>query len=128
LNNCDIERTFNSRVGLDDSLLQLVELRTGGAECRLTFDFGRLLNVDASNIFDSEAVHRPACLTLFGVRSVSCEGASYQLNSTVVGYGARAVGAEGFFEFYFDLTGGTDPDAFMVKLVITARDFGFGPA
>ena len=122
----DTEVRFNSLVALDDSLLQVVELKTGLAECRLVFDFARLLKAEGSSVFDPEAVYRPACLALFGVRSISFDGMLYQLNSTVVGHGAAPASVKGFVEFYFDLTGGTDPDAFMARMKIVARDFTFG--
>lgn len=124
----DTETRFNSLVALDDSLLQVVELQTGKGECKLVFDFARLLRVEGGSIFDPEAVYRPACVVLFGVRSVSFEGAAYELNSTVVGHGAAPASVNGFVEFYFDLTGGTDRDAFLVRMKIVAQDFSFGSA
>ena len=122
----DIQTRFNSLIALGDSLLQVVELKTGLAECRLVFDFASLLKADGASVFDPETVYQPACLAFFGVRSVSFEGMVYQLNSTVVGHGAAPASVNGFVEFYFDLTGGTDPDAFMARMKIVARDFSFG--
>jgi hypothetical protein len=54
-------------------------------------------------------------------------GGPYQLNSTVVGFGAsEAANAQQYVEFSFDLTGGHDPEAFLVKVRIVAKDFEFG--
>jgi hypothetical protein len=124
----DIVNRFNSLVALDDSLLQTVRLQTGKAECGLEFDFARLLAGEGANIFSPEAVYRPALLTFHGIRSIYCEGATYQLNSTVVGFGAELSTIDGYCEFYFELTGGTDPDAFMAKVKIIAKDYSFGPS
>ncbi|MBL8718920.1 MAG: hypothetical protein JNL79_23255 [Myxococcales bacterium] len=109
-------------VALGDALLQTIELKTGGAECRLVFDFGRLITDPTASIFDAP-VYCPACLVFSGVRSLAFDLSSYQLNSTVVGHGATQRGAE--VEFYLDLTGGWDNDHFMVRLTIVAEDFEY---
>ena len=122
-----VEARFCSLIALGDSLLQRLDLRTGKAECTMVFDFGRLLKAEGASAFDPEAVYEPACLSFVGVRSVSFDGAVYQLNSTVVGHGAEPGPVAGFVEFYFDLTGGSDAEFFMARMKIVARDFRFGP-
>ncbi|WP_257450598.1 hypothetical protein [Archangium lipolyticum] len=113
---------------LGDSLLQQVELKIGEAECLLKFNAGKVLRAEGASIFDAEARFAPALLRLQGVRSITCEGGRYQLNSTVVDFGAVASADREYIEFYLDLTGGTDPDAFMVKVKFEAKAFEFGPA
>lgn len=120
-----IIKRFNTLLSLADSLLGVLELRTGEAECRLKFDFARVLRAEGASIFDPEAVYKPASLRLFGVRSIVFSG-TYQLNSTVVDFGAEPSDEDDFIEFYFDLTGGSDPDAFLVRLKILAKEFEFG--
>lgn len=112
---------FDDVVALDDALLQTLELKTGGAECKLVFDFGRLITDPTASIFDAQ-VYRPACLVFSGVRSLAFDLASYQLNSTVIDSGATQRGDE--VEFYLDLTGGRD-DHFIVRLTIVAEDFEY---
>lgn len=112
-------------VYIGDSLLKVLEIQTGGATCRLRFDAGMVLSPGSMDIFQPEEKFAPAFLNIFGVRSLTFDG-SYQLNSTVVGFGAEALAGGEYVEFYFVLTGGTDPDAFMVKLRIVGRSFTFG--
>ncbi len=116
---------FN-RLYLGDSLLQKVELVTGEAEARLIFNAGKRLKTQGGSIFEPEAAFAPAVLLLQGVRSISCEGSSYQLNSTVVGFGAGPCDDDPYIDFWFELTGGTDPEAFMVKMKVVAKGFTFG--
>ncbi len=107
-------------------MLQRIELHTGGAECNLTFEFGRLLK-EGGSIFDPEAKFSPAVLHLKDVLSIGFDGVTaYQLNSTVVNHDAIASSREGYIEYSFELTGGTDPRAFMAKLTFLAKDFVFG--
>ena len=122
-----IVREFN-RPYLGDSLLQQVVLNTGAASCGLTFDGVRRLKAEGASIFDPEATFTPALLRFRGVRSIDRDGAAYQLNSTVIGFGAAPVGDGDLIEFHFVLTGGHDPEAFMVRLNISVVGFDFGPA
>jgi hypothetical protein len=126
MDRTEIVTRFN-RLYLGDSLLQQVELKIGEAECRLTFNAGKVLKAEGGSIFEPEAKFAPAVLRLQGVRSISCEGGRYQLNSTVLDFGATPSEDRVHIDFYFDLTGGTDPDAFMVKVKFEARGFDFGP-
>lgn len=121
-----IER-FN-RLSLADSMLEVIEIRTGKAECRMKFESGGVLRSEGASIFDPkafEAVYEPALLRFLDVRSMVCGGA-YQLNSTVVDYGAEPSVNREYIEFYFDLTGGSDPEAFLVRLKFLAKDFELG--
>jgi hypothetical protein len=127
LNQAEVISRFEA-IYLGDSLLEVIELRTADAECRLTFNAGKVLKADGSSIFEPEATFEPACLALLGVRSLHCEGGPYQLNATVVGFGAEPGSVPGFIEFYLDLTGGIDPAAFMVRMTFLATHFEFGPA
>lgn len=122
----DIITRFNTVVSLGDSLLQVMEVKTGMAECRLKFDFGRILSIDKPSIFDPKAKFAPASLLLRGVKSIIFDG-EYQLNSTVIDYGATPSESGEHVEFYLELSGGTDPDAFLVKVTFRAMDFDFGP-
>jgi hypothetical protein len=125
MDNIEVVSRFN-RLYLGDSLLLKVELNTGGSECKLTFNAGSVLRAEDTNTFEPEARFQPAVLTLKGLLSLSCDGLGYQLNSTVVGF--RVVPSAkrlGLFEFHFELTGGTDPEAFMVSLKFEAKGFEF---
>lgn len=127
MDRAEIVSRFN-RLYLGDSLLQRVEVKIGEAECRLTFNSGNVLKAEGASIFDPEAKFAPAMLRLRGLRSISGEGATrYQLNSTVVDFGAATGRNPDYIEFYLVLTGGTDPDAFMAKVTFEAKDFDFGP-
>jgi hypothetical protein len=121
----ELVRRFNT-LYFGDSLLQVLELRTGEAECALTFNGGSALKHEGASIFDPEVRFVPAVLRFKAVRSIACEGAGYQLNSTVVDFGASEASAPDYIEFFFDLTGGTDAEAFIVKLKIMAKDFQVG--
>ena len=122
--NAVVERF--KKLSLGDSMIQVIELRTGEARCHIQLDTGSVLSSEHASIFESEAEFAPALLALEGVRSTSWEGGVYQLNSTVVDFGAAISDIEGYVDFYFDLTGGTDPDSFLVKLRIVAKSFAFG--
>jgi hypothetical protein len=122
-----IVREFN-RLYLGDSLLQHVVLDIGAAECRLGFDAARVLVAEGASIFEPEASFAPAWLRLVAVRSVRCEGGRYQLNSTVVDFGAAPHGDGDGIAFWFALTGGADPDGFLVTVTIVAASFQLGPA
>ena len=70
----EIQTRFNALVALDDSLLQAVELKTELAECRLVFDFARLLKAEGGSVFDPrQSIDPPALLSLESVRSLSKE-------------------------------------------------------
>jgi hypothetical protein len=120
----DIAKRFNG-LYLGDAVLQHVELRIASAECLLTFDRGMILK-PGGTIFAPEVSFVPALLSFRRVRTISCEGGRYQLNSTVVDFGAEPSTVEGYVTFSLHLTGGTDPDAFMAKVRIEASDFTFG--
>jgi len=126
MDRTEIVREFN-RLYLGDSLLQQVVLDIMEATCRLKFNAGKVLKAERASIFEPEAKFEPASLRFQGVRSLSCAGGPYQLNSTVVDFGAAPSGDRDYIEFYFDLTGGTDPEAFMVQVKILAKYFEFGP-
>lgn len=126
MDRTDLVREFN-RLYLGDSLLQQVVLDIGEAKCQLRFNAGKVLKAEGASIFEPEAKFEPALLRFRGVRSLYCEGGPYQLNSTVVDFGAAPSGDGDYIEFYFDLTGGTDPEAFMVKLKVLAKYFEFVP-
>jgi hypothetical protein len=121
-----MDREFN-RLYLGDSLLQQVVLDIGEAKCQLKFNAGKVLKAEGASIFEPEAKFEPAFLRFRGVRSLCCEGGPYQLNSTVVDFGAAPSEDSDCIEFYFDLTGGTDPEAFMVKVKVLAKYFEFAP-
>ncbi|QSQ17732.1 hypothetical protein [Myxococcus landrumensis] len=123
----EIVSCFNT-LYLGDSLLQRVEFRIPEAECRLTFNAGKVLKAGGGSIFEPEARFAPALLSLHGVRSVIWDEKTYQFNSTVVDFGAALSGDGEHIEFHFALSGGTDPDAFLVKLTFIAKAFEFGPA
>jgi hypothetical protein len=116
---------FNS-LYIGDSLLERLELNTQGAECHFRFTMAKVLAAEGASIFEPLAKYEPGWLRLSGVRSISFDQ-GYQLNSTVVDFGAVDHGDGEYIEFYFDLTGGTDPDAFLVRLTILAKDFELGP-
>lgn len=113
---------FNTFVCLDDSLLQVFELRTGDAACILRFEFATILKAPGGSPYDPRVRFEPARLSFRGVRSVMF-GGEYQLNSTVVGCRAEPTGDGEHVTFLFDLTGGTDPEAFLVTVTITASSF-----
>lgn len=116
---------FN-RLYLGDSLLQRILVDTAEARCLMRFSSGKVLKGDGSSIFDPEARFEPAQLVVSGVRSIGFDGGLYQLNATVVDFGAVLANVTGYVELFFDLTGGSDPSAFMVRMKIVARDFRFG--
>lgn len=122
-----IAREFN-RLYLGDSLLQQIVLDIGEAKCQLKFNAGKVLESEGASIFEPEARFEPALLRFQGVHSLCCEGGPYQLNSTVVDFGAAPRGDSDYTEFYFDLTGGADPDAFLIKMKVLAKYFEFGDA
>jgi len=127
IQSTEIATRFNRRLSLGDALLQVLELRTGAAQCRLKFESGRLLkDEEVSWPSEPEARFEPASLCFHGVRSIDFDG-SYQLNSTVIDFGATSNGSSEYVEFYFDLTGGRDPECFIVKLKIVAKSFEYGP-
>lgn len=111
---------------LGDSWLQIAKLRIGEATCDLTFSCGLVLEAEGASIFDPKIRFAPALLRFSGVRSICCEGAkSYQLNSCVVDFGARLSRVSDHVDFYFDLAGGVDADAYIVTVTIAAKDFEF---
>lgn len=120
--SAEISNQFNTFVSLDDSLLQLLELRTGEAECALKLEFASILKAPGGSPYDPHVKFEPARVLLRGVRSIVFDG-EYQLNSTVVGCRAEPAGDGDHVTFSFDLTGGTDADAFLVTLTITAESF-----
>jgi hypothetical protein len=122
----DVAKRFNG-LYLGDAMLQHVELRIASSECLLTLDRGMVLE-PGGTIFAPKASFAPAVLSFNGVRTISCEGGQYQLHSTVVDFGAEASAAEGYVAFSLHLTGGTDADAFMIKVRIEAADFTLGDA
>ena len=116
---------FN-KLYLGDSLLQQVVLDIAEARCLLKFNAGKVLKAEGASIFEPQEKHEPALLRFDGVRSISCDG-RYQLNSTVVDFGSAPAGDD-HVEFYFDLTGGADRDAFLVRVKVLATSFEFGRA
>ncbi|WP_224241737.1 hypothetical protein [Hyalangium gracile] len=126
MDRTQIVTNFNA-LYLGDSLLQQVELKIGDAECRLKFNSGKVLEAEGASIFEPKEMFAPAVLRLQGIRSITCEGGRYQLNSTVVDFGAVISKEHEYIDFYFELSGGTNPDAFLVKLKFEAMSFDFGP-
>jgi hypothetical protein len=120
-----IER-FNL-LSLGDALLQRIEIDTARAECRLKLSFGGVLEAPGASRFEPAEQFAPASLRISGVRSISCGNSPYQLNSTVVDYGAEPARDPELVQLYFDLTGGEDPEAFMIRVQVVARGFDFGP-
>ncbi len=118
----EISNQFNTFLCLDDSLLEVLELRTGDAECSLRFEFASILKAPGGSPYEPRVKFEPALVSFRGVRSLTF-GGEYQLNSTVVGCRAEPVGDGEHINFYFELTGGTDPDAFLVSVTITATSF-----
>ncbi|HSC87609.1 MAG TPA: hypothetical protein VLC09_10080 [Polyangiaceae bacterium] len=112
---------------LGDSVLERLVLDNVGETCLLEFHSGKLLQSPTSSIFEPLEKFEPALLRFRGVRSFHVEGGPYQLNSTVVGFGAVASEADNHVEFRFDLTGGIDPEAFWATMKIVAERFEFGP-
>jgi hypothetical protein len=102
---------------IGDSLLERLELNTQEAACHLRFSMARVLEAEGASIFEPRARYEPAWLRLSGVRSIRFDR-GYQLNSTVVDFGAIDHGDGEYIEFYFELTGGVDPAAFLVKMTI----------
>jgi hypothetical protein len=119
----EIVNRFNT-LYLGDSLLQEISVETGSAQCRLRFSAGSVLK-KGGTIFDPELRFEPALLRLHAVKSIQCEGGPYRLNSTVVDFGAAPTDHDDLIEFSFDMTGGTDPESFLVKVTIRAEDFDF---
>ncbi|MCH9687405.1 MAG: hypothetical protein K0V04_38580 [Deltaproteobacteria bacterium] len=120
--SAEISTQFNTFVCLDDSLLQLLELKTGDAECSLKFQFANILKAPGGSPYDPRVKFEPARISFRGVRSMML-GGEYQLNSNVVGCRAEPTGDGEHVDFSFDLTGGTDPEAFLVTVTITAATF-----
>lgn len=118
----ETSKRFNTLVHLDDSLLQLIELKTGDAECSLKFGVARILKVPGGSPYDPRLMFKPGRLSFRGVRSITF-GGEYQLNSTVVGCRAEPAGDGEHVIFSLDLTGGTDAEAFFVTLTISAVNF-----
>lgn len=110
---------------LGDSVLQKVVIDVAAGECVLEFHAGKVLHAENENIFEPVEKFAPARLRLLELTAISCDGGGYQLNSTVVDFGAE-LGANESLVFYFDLTGGWDPDAFVVRLKFVAKNFSFG--
>lgn len=125
MNRAEIAARFNN-LYFGDSLLEEVVLSTATATCRFRFNTAKVLKGKGASIFDPEASFAPALLRLEGVKSILCEGGTYQLNSTVVDFGAVLIDGGDHVEFYFDLTGGTEPESFMVRIKVLAREFLFG--
>ncbi len=125
MNRPEILRRFNT-LYLGDSVLQQVILETGGAQCLLRFNVGKVLKGEGASIFDPEAGFEPALLRLHDVKSVEFRGGAYQLNSTVVDFGASPSEDSDYIEFAFELTGGIDPKSFMVEFRVIARNFEIG--
>jgi len=115
---------FNAVADFDDSQLESIELKIGLAECQLSFGQARLVDPSGSS---PSVVYKNARLKFFNVESVVIDGSIYRLNSTVVGYGAVPANRQDLIEYYFDLTGGREPETFLVRLRIFAQDFAFGP-
>jgi|GEM_PF-3518366 len=115
-------RRFHS-LHLGDTLLKRIELRTAEAKCILEFSRGSVLASERASVEEPVAEFAPALLVLNGVVSASF-GHRYELNSTVVDFGA--VPNNDVMDFYFDLTGGYTQDGFIAKLVFQASGFLFG--
>ena len=109
------------RIYVGDSLLHLMEIRTGDANCRLHLDVGKILKPGSKDIFDPQTQFSPASLVFKGLRSVNIEGGHYELNSTIVDFGAKPASVEGLIEFFFVLTGGITQESFMARLNFVAR-------
>lgn len=108
---------------LGDSLLERFDIRTIDAARALRFSGDSALKSGEAGIFDPAAEFAPAQLRFEGVKSISFDG-RYELNSTVVDFGASSDGTN--VVFYFDLTGGRSRDAFLVRVEIVAALFSFG--
>lgn len=113
-----------AKIYIGDSMMQVVELRTADAICRLTFHAGSVLPHAGASIFEPVARYTPAIMTIGDVWEVSFEG-RYQLNATVVDFDAVPTPDGERIEYTFTLTGGSDPDAFMVKMKVVGGGFSF---
>ena len=114
------------RLYLHDSMINSLEVLTAEARCRLRLHAGAVLRVKGGDKFDPFVRYAPALLTLDGVREMTFEG-RYQLNATIVDVEATPLSGGEYLTFTFDLTGGHDADAYMVKLRIVAQNFALGP-
>lgn len=113
---------------LGDSLLEQMVFDVGKAECKMRFNSASVLKKEQGDIFDPEVRFEPAELTLVGVLSVSFVDGPYQLNSTVVGFGASTAADGTHVQFTFQLTGGFDAASFMATICFVADGFTLGSA
>ena len=102
------------------------EVLTAEGRCRIRLHAGAVLRTKGGDKFNPLARYEPALLTLEGVREIAFDG-RYQLNATIVDTEARALPDGVNVEFVFDLTGGHDADAYLIKLRIVGKGFALGP-
>lgn len=110
------------RLYLHDSMIRSFEVLPAEAQCRLQLDSAALLPRKGGDKFNPLARYTPALLVLEGVREITFDG-RYQLNATLVDIEAVALEDGENVEFRFDLTGGHDPEAYLVKLRIVGKCF-----
>ncbi|MEM6290966.1 MAG: hypothetical protein AAGA54_06855 [Myxococcota bacterium] len=118
----EVADRFNRMVLLDDALIGRIDLRTGDAQCRIQTDFAGILRPPDFESASPEATFEPAEIVFRGVHAVDF-GTNYQLTSTVVGCKATPAADRVHVDFAFDVTGGTDPDAFYTTFTVTAASF-----
>jgi hypothetical protein len=111
---------------LHDSMVTSFEVLTAKARCRIRLDVAAVLRTKKGDRFNPLVRYAPALLILEGVREIAFEG-RYQLNATIMNIEARALPDGANVEFEFELSGGHDADAYLVKLRIVAKDFALGP-
>ena len=109
---------------LGDSLLQRLEIRNAEAQCIFEFSRGSVLSHERASIFEPKFEYSPAILIVKRTTSIFC-GGNYELNSTVIDFGAQVRAEE--VEFSFELTGGHSEEGFIAQLRIVGGDFRFGP-
>lgn len=72
--SAEVSTQFNAFVFIDDALLQLLELKTGDAECSLKFSVARILKAPGGSPYDPRLMFEPGRLSFRGVRSIGFGG------------------------------------------------------
>ena len=106
-------------IHIADALIQEIAIENGQARCRFELSRAAILDSPGADRYAPKVRFSPATLEFTGVRAISFSE-QYQLNATIVDFGAVVHSDGEHLEFWFELTGGTDPDAFMASIKIWA--------
>jgi len=108
------------RIDVAEAVLQRLDLDLRNASCTLEIgEFG------VAEVSGATRRFAPGQIVFLGVLELGFEGQRFQLNNTIIATQAVRRPGGGAIDFFIELTGGTDPEAFFTRLRITARDLRF---